>query len=134
MKNPVMMIDKVRVDNVRQRFLSKNEIEHLFYEIRHDFTMSIFLSLSLCTGSRKSTVMNYKIKDVDLEHKMINSYDFKNNTSYKSFLDDRTIELIKIRMKETDDVNNSLVFKYDIKDLDRWISRMFKSVLDSLFR
>lgn len=131
--NPVMMVDKIRVDNIRQRFLSKNEIDLLFKNVQHDFTLLMFLSLSLCTGSRKSTVMNYKIKDVDLEHKMMNSYDFKNSTSYKSFLDDRTIQLIKIRMKQTDDVNDSLVFKYDIHDLDRWISRMFKIVLDNLF-
>ena len=133
MKNPVMMVSKLRVDNIRQRFLSKKDIDLLFSEIQHDFTMSIFLSLSLCSGGRKSTVMNYKIKDVDLEHKMINSYDFKNSTSYKSFLDDRTIELIKIRMKQTDDVNDTLVYRYDINDLDRWISRMFKIVLDNLF-
>ena len=36
-------------------------------------------------------------------------------------------------MKQTNDVNDSLVFKYDIHDLDRWISRMFKIVLDNLF-
>lgn len=133
LKNPVMLVSKVRVDNVRQRFLSKKEIEVLFNEIEHDFTMTLFLSLSLTTGGRKSTIMNYKIKDVDLEHKMINSYDFKNNTSYKSFLDDRTIELIKIRMKQSTNINDSLVYRYDIHDLDRWISRSFKIVLDSLF-
>lgn len=133
MKNPVILVDKVRVDNVRQRFLSKSEIEMLFESVRHDFTMTMFLLLLLCTGARKSTVLNYKIKDVDLEHKMINSYDFKNSSSYKSFLDDRTIELIKIRMTQTDDVNDYLVFKYDIHDLGRWISRVFKIVLDNLF-
>ena len=36
-------------------------------------------------------------------------------------------------MKQTDDVNDTLVYRYDINDLDRWISRMFKIVLDNLF-
>ncbi len=133
LNNPVMLVDKPRVDNIRQRFLSKGEIDLLFNEIEDNFTMTIFLSLSLCSGSRKSTVMNYKLKDVDLEHKMITSYDFKNSSTYKSFLDDRTIELIKIRMKQTDNLNDNLVYKSDIHDLDRWISRMFKIVLDNLF-
>lgn len=133
LKNPVLLVERPRVDNVRQRFLSKDEIDELFEEISHDFTMTLFLSLSLCTGGRKSTVMNYKIKDVDLTHKMINSYDFKNDSPYKSFLDERTIELIKFRMTQTDDINENLVMKYGINDTDRWISRMFKLVLDNLF-
>ncbi|AXX94267.1 MULTISPECIES: tyrosine-type recombinase/integrase [Arcobacteraceae] len=131
--NPVMLVDKPRVDNIRQRFLSKKEIDILFDEIKENFTMTIFLSLCLCTGARKSTILNYKVKDVDFEHKMINSYDFKNSSSYKSFLDDRTIELIKVRMEQTDNLNDNLVYMYEIHDLERWISRMFKIVLDNLF-
>lgn len=77
--------------------------------------------------------MNYKIKDVDLEHKMINSYDFKNKSTYKSFLDNRTLELIRIRISQSTNVNDSLIYKSGVKDLDRWISRMFKIVLDNLF-
>lgn len=133
LKNPVMLIDKPRVDNIRQRFLSKKEINLLFDEVKDNFTLTIFLSLCLCTGARKSTVLNYKISDVDFEHKMINSYDFKNCSSYKSFLDERTIDLIKVRMKQTDNINDKIVYMWDIYDLDRWISRMFKVVLDNLF-
>lgn len=132
-KNPVMLIDKPRVDKIRQRFLSKKEIDLLFDEIKDNFTMTMFLSLYLCTSARKSTVLNYKISDVDFEHKMINSYNFKNRSSYKSFLDDRTIELIKVRMEQTENINDKIVYMWDIQDLDRWISRMFKVVLDNLF-
>lgn len=45
--NPVMLVDKPRVDNIRQRFLSKKEIDILFDEIKENFTMTIFLSLRL---------------------------------------------------------------------------------------
>ncbi len=128
-----MLVKKPRVDNIRQRFLSRKEIDLLFDEIKDNFTMTMFLSLCLCTGARKSTVLNYKISDVDFEHKMINSYDFKNRSSYKSFLDDRTIDLIKVRMKQTDNINDKIVYMWDVHDLDRWISRMFKIVLDNLF-
>lgn len=132
-KNPVLQVEKPRVDNKRERFLSKDEIRLVFDEVKDNFTLLLFLSLSLSTGGRKSTVMNYKIKDVDLTHKMINSYDFKNMSTYKSFLDDRTIELIKIRIEQSDNVNDPLVYHPDVKDLDRYISRHFKIIFDNLF-
>jgi integrase len=131
--NPVMNIQKPRIDNKRERFLSKEEIELLMNEISDDFTLTLFVSLSLCTGARKSTVMNYTVKDVDLSHKMITSYDFKNESSYKSFLDERTIELIKIRISLSSSKNDKLVQQDNIKDLDRWISRSLKIVFDNLF-
>lgn len=131
--NPVMLVNKPRIDNIRERFLSKEEIELLFEEISHDFTMIIFLSLSLSTGGRKSSIMNYSVKDVDISHKMINSYDFKNKSTYKSFLDDRTIDLIKTRILQCSSVNDKIVYKEGVYDLDRWISRRFKIVFDNLF-
>lgn len=131
--NPVMLVNKPRIDNIRERFLSKSEIDLLFDEVSHDFTMTIFLSLSLSTGGRKSTIMNYCVKDVDISHKMINSYDFKNKSTYKSFLDERTIELIKIRMSQCTNVNDRLVYKVGVHDLDRWMSRRFKIIFDDLF-
>lgn len=131
--NPVMLVKKPRIDNIRERFLSKEEIDLVFNEISHDFTMTLFLSLSLSTGGRKSTIMNYSVKDVDLTHKMINSYDFKNKSTYKSFLNERTLKLIKIRIEQSTSVNDKLVYKAGVHDLDRWISRMFKIVFDNLF-
>lgn len=128
-----MLVNKPRIDNIRERFLSKDEIDLLFDEVSQDFTMTIFLSLSLATGARKSTIMNYSVKDVDLSHKMVNSYDFKNKSTYKSFLDDRTIALIKIRMSQCTNVNDKLVYQIGVHDLDRWISRRFKIIFDNLF-
>lgn len=131
--NPVHFVNKPRIDNIRERFLSKEEIDLLFDEVSHDFTMTLFLSLSLCTGGRKSTILNYSIKDVDLTHKFLNSYDFKNRSTYKSFLDDRTVELLKMRMNSSNDKNDKLVFKEGVHDLERWISRRFKIIFDNLF-
>lgn len=86
--NPTLKVDKLKVNNTRKRILTKNEIGLLFEELREDFMLSLFCSLCLCTGGRKSTVMNYKIKDINLEHRTINSFDFKNQTSYISFIDE----------------------------------------------
>ena len=45
--------------------------------------LKLFCSLCLCTGGRKSTVLNYKIKDINLDHRTINSFDFKNHLYVK---------------------------------------------------
>jgi len=131
--NPVQFVNKPRVNNRRERFLSKEELKLVFEEVSNDFTLTLFLSLSLCTGARKSTVLNYCVKDVDIIHKFINSYDFKNKTTYKSFLDDRTIEMIEERIEATSGQNDKLIYKPGIHDLERWISREFKIIFDNLF-
>ena len=131
--NPVSFINKPRIDNRRERILSKKEIDLVFNEIKNDFTMTLFFSLSLCTGARKGTVLHYSLKDLDMEHKFINSYDFKSKSTYKSFLDDRTIELLNIRITHITNPNDKLIYRYAIHDLDRWISREFKIIFDNLF-
>ena len=131
--NPVQFVNKPRVNNRRERFLSREELTLVFNEISNDITLTLFLSLSLCTGARKSTVLNYCVKDVDIEHKFINSYDFKNKTTYKSFLDDRTIEMIEDRIETASGQNDRLIYKPGIHDLERWVSREFKIIFDNLF-
>ncbi|MDD2358456.1 MAG: tyrosine-type recombinase/integrase [Thiovulaceae bacterium] len=133
LENPVLFAKKPRIDNVRERFLSKDEIQMVYDEVGDNLTMRLFLSLSLVTAGRKSTILNYTIKDVDLAHKMINSYDFKNKSTYKSFLDEHSIELIKIRISEATSPNDKLIYRDGIIDLDRWISRGFKIIFDNLF-
>lgn len=131
--NPLINVKKPKVDNKRERFLSKDEINLLLNTISNDFTLSLFVALSLSTAGRKSTVMSYRVKDVDLNHHMITSQDIKNGSTYKSFLDERTISLIKIRISQSTNPNDKLVYNPQIKDLDRWISRSLKIIFDNLF-
>ena len=131
--NPVLFTKKPRIDNVRERFLSKEEIQLVYDEVGENLPMKLFLSLSLATAGRKSTILNYAVKDVDLAHKMINSYDFKNKSTYKSFLDEQSIELIKIRMSQATSPNDKLIYRNGLKDLERWISRGYKIIFDNLF-
>lgn len=134
LNNPTVNIHKPTVINTRERVLSKEEIEMVFDEIQTNFTMTMFFALALTTAARKSTILNYKVKDVSFEDKTLTSYDFKNESTYKSFLDDRTVELIKLRMQECQNQPNAyLVHRADITDLGRWISREFKIVFDNLF-
>jgi len=79
--NPTLNIHKPSVNNRRERVLSKEEIDKVFNEIQSDFTLTIFFALGLSTAARKSTILNYKVKDVNLENKTLMSYDFKNESS-----------------------------------------------------
>ncbi len=131
--NPIYSVSKPRVDNRRMRFLSKDEVRRLFEALENDFTLSLFTSLALSTAARKKTILNYCVKDIDLDNKIINSYDFKKENFYQSFLDDRTGNLLKIRLAQCTSPNDKIIDVPEVKDIDRWISREMKIVLDSLF-
>lgn len=134
-ENPTLKVDKLKVNNTRKRILTKSEIELLFIELQDDFMLSLFCSICLCTGGRKSTVLNYKVKDINMEHRTINSYDFKNQTSYISFIDDRTYNLLDMRLLSVFDsgANTPLIYVDGVKDLTRWINRQLKFIFDDLF-
>lgn len=132
--NPTLNIKKPSIDNRRRRILTEDEIDLVFNEVKSDFTLTLFFSLALTSAARKSTIFNYKIKDVNLIDKTINSYDFKNESAYVSFLDDRTIELIKIRMNQcSNNPNASLVYRPNITNIYKWVSNELKLVFDNLF-
>ncbi len=131
--NPIYNVSKPRVDNRRMRFLSKNEVERLFEALEDDFILTLFTSLALSTAARKKTILNYCVKDVDLDNKIIQSYDFKKETSYQSFLDGRTANLLKIRLAQCTSPNDKLIDVPEIRDINRYISREMKIVLDNLF-
>lgn len=97
--------------------------------------LSLFCSLCLCTGARKLTVLNYKLKDIDMVHRTINSYDFKNQTSYISFIDERTYEFLLIRLNSIYDIkpNTPLTYIEGVTDLQRWVNRQLRSILTYLF-
>jgi len=131
--NPIYSVSKPRVNNRRLRFLSKEEVQKLFNTLEGDFILTLFTSLALCTAARKKTILNYCVKDIDLDSQIIRSYDFKKETSYQSFLDDKTVNLLKIRLAQCISPNDKIIDVPDIKDIDRWVSREMKVVLDNLF-
>lgn len=133
--NPTHNVDKLPVSNTRNRILTKGEIEMLFEVLEDDFMLTLFCSLCLCSGGRKSTILNYKIKDLNRDLRTLNRYDFKNLASYVSFIDDRTHELLKLRLYSIYDVNPNtpIVYVDNIKDLTRWVNRKLKVIFDELF-
>ena len=70
------------VDNTRERFLTKEEIQLLYDKTREDETIYLFFKLALNTGARLATLQNICKKDIDLSNKLLALKDFKNNTSF----------------------------------------------------
>jgi len=68
-----------------------------------------------------------------LENKIIQSYDFKKENAYQSFLDNRTVNMLEIRLAQCISLNDKLIDVSEVKDIDRWVSREMKVVLDNLF-
>ncbi len=96
LKNDISkFIKKDNIDNDRERFLTVGEIKKLYKAIGHDKRLYLFCKLSLTTGARLASTMNIRKKDIDITHKILTLKDFKNNTTYKAFLKDDVIELLK---------------------------------------
>ena len=86
--NPTKRLRKLKVDNKRERFLSKTEIIGLLKYIQHDPTLFLFTKLALSTGARFQTILNIKKMHVDLENRIISLCDFKNSSTYNGFFSD----------------------------------------------
>jgi integrase len=92
-------IQKVPIDNARERFLTIEEIKELYKYFESDSKMLLFLKIALTTGARLNTILNIAKKDIDFKHLMIMLKDFKNNTTYKNFLTEEVSQLLEEHTK-----------------------------------
>ncbi len=132
-ENPVLRIKKLKVDNKREKILSIKEVNELLESVKDDWILNLFTRLSLSTGARKSTVLNIKKCDIDLEMRRIKLKDFKNNSTYYGFFcDDILYKLVKNRMKQIDH-NDFIVNSRDYKNIEKYISRKMSEVFYALY-
>jgi integrase len=109
-KNPTKLVKKLRVDNRRERFLSKSEIVDLLNYIGDDPTLFLFTKLALSTGARFQTVLNIRKLDVNLENRILILTDFKNSSRYNGYITDEDLfNALSNRMKVIDDNGYLLV-------------------------
>ncbi len=132
-KNPISVVKKLKVDNKRERILSRAEIDDLLEAVEENWILNLFVRLSLSLGSRISTTLNIKKCDVDLEDRRFTLKDFKNDTTYNGYInDDILYNLVKNRMDMIGD-NDFLLQSGDYKDLERYIGREMNKIFFSLF-
>lgn len=98
--NPTKKVKKLKVDNARERYLSKNEICILLEHLKEDEQAYLFVLLALTTGARVGALAKLTKRDIDFENKIIKVTDEKNDEKYTAFLNNEKLEqLLIIRMK-----------------------------------
>lgn len=112
------------IDNARERFLTKEEIELLYKESKDDETIFLYFKLALNTGGRISSLQNICKKDIDFTHNLVTLKDFKNNTTYKTFINE-SLKILLIKRIENLNVNDKVLGSYP--------ARRIKKMLDDLF-
>ena len=130
--NPTKKVKNLKVDNARERFLSIDEIKKLYETVQDDFQLLLFVKIALSTGARFESINQIKKKDINLDEKVITLRDFKNNSSYKGFIQDDLSNLLETRLKAIQ-VNDYVVNFDNTKDLRSKLSKKFKPILDNLF-
>jgi len=117
------------VDNARERFLSKEEIKKLFNAVKDDKLAYLFFKLALNSGGRLATILNIYKKDIDFTHKLLTLKDFKNNSTYKAFLNDELKELLQEHTKNL--YLNDKIFKINPQERCRNIlNKLFNNAID----
>jgi len=131
--NPVANIKKLKVNNERLRYLSKDEIKELLDYIKYDEQLYLFVKLSLQTGGRMKTIANLRKKDIDLKNRIISLHDYKNDTFYRGFFNEELHNLLKNRLKKLK--NNDLILLYDTQEsnLQTFITKKLQPILNELF-
>lgn len=115
--NPFNYMKRIKVDNVRLKKMSEDEIEEYLNALktakhrvnRDDYVYSfklgyLFALLALTTGARKRTILKIKVKDIDFNEKTIDLYNYKTDTPYIGHI-------------VSDEVEN--VLKEHIRNLDK---------------
>jgi integrase len=112
------------IDNKREGFLSKEDIRVLYENSKHDETLYLLFKLALNTGGRLATLLYIHKKHIDFAHNIITLKDFKNNSTYKTFLSDELKELLHQR---------SYNLRQDDKLFPSNPERRLREMLDNLF-
>ncbi|QOY53042.1 tyrosine-type recombinase/integrase [Candidatus Sulfurimonas baltica] len=81
-------INKVKIDNARERFLSAPEVKTLLSdkEIVGNPLLSTFCKFALSSGSRLSTLLSIRRKDINSDTGILTLKDEKNGSTYSGFI------------------------------------------------
>lgn len=123
-------IKKLKVDNKRERYLTKDEINNLLNEIgvsplvRKRERLLLFVKLSLVTGARLGSILGIKGKNINRTNKTVTIKNFKTNNTYIAFLPPDVMALIPTLKPQE--------LLIDISDAKQ-IQRPLQRILNKLF-
>ena len=92
-------------------------------------TIYLYFKLALNTGARLSTLRNISKKDIDFTHNLITLKDFKNNSTYKTFLNSQLKELLQNRT-ENININDKVLSTYPAKRIKKILDDLFNQGID----
>ena len=134
--NPALGIKwdkKYKIDNVREKYLSLQEVKLLKDAIRHHYVLNFFIELSLQTGGRLETILNIRKKDISIEQKTVILKNLKTNNTYTGFLQASLINLLGLHIKPMKANDYIISFNEHSKATSRSIQSRLKPILDRLF-
>lgn len=131
-QNPLKKVKSLRVDNVRERYLSKEEVFVLLDYTKSDEQLYIFTLLALTTGARVGAICKITPRDINFDMKTISVLDEKNSEKYTSFLGSDELEkLLKKRVQKLK--LDTPILKENEANLYDQIKLKARTVLDRLF-
>ena len=124
-------IKKFKLDNNRERFLNKEEIQLLLDNVTQNKKLNLAIRLALSTGARLQTILSIQKKNIDKVNRMVTLKDHKNNSTYTSFLPECYFD-------NFDFLNGLNVNDYVVSDSGKilnpsTIQQAFKKIADKLF-
>ncbi len=97
---PSIKRKRLKTDNVRDRYLTIEEIQALYREIetgslvRKRERLLLFVKLSLVTGGRLGSILGIRGKDINRTNRSVQLYNYKTDKTYTAFLPTNTLALI----------------------------------------
>lgn len=125
--NPTDGIKVQKVDNIRERYLTIDEVSNLLTYVKDKPDLYLFCLLSLSTGGRLNTITSIQKKDIVMSRNMISLDDKKNGTFYKGFFDDHLKDILRETTK------NLSPNDYIIQTNTRTLRRQLSKILTTLF-
>ncbi len=140
--NPAMKVKRYKVENTRERFLRKNEVQELYLKtitkdknLEHGNVLELFAKLGITTGARTEGILHIQKKDIDLQHGIIRIIDFKRNKmKYSAYISPTTEKLLENKLKILNYNDYIVSFNNDgLKIPIRKLQCRLKPILDTLF-
>ncbi len=130
-KISILRRNKQNINNARERYLTKQEIQILLSELQlHRFDIYCMSLLALTTGARSGEILKIQYKHIDYENAFITLVETKNGTNKKIKLPPITFEAIKKLGKRS---KNDYLFLAQSKKPFTKIPAKFFSIVNRLF-
>lgn len=140
--NPATKVTRFKIQNTRERYLRKPEIEEFFsktmeYDLKNNngSFLELFTKLALTTGARTNAILHIKKKDIDLQSDIIRIIDFKRDgIVYSGYVTDTTRKLLEEHLKKLNFNDYVVSFNHsgDFTSI-RQLQTKLKPILDKLF-